>query len=466
MRLNELQDAMNNVGTDSDIFELAKEYACNYLQTLNERSVYPDNEAVENLISFSESLPEAPCEPTEMLELLHTKGGPATTAQAGGRYFGFVNGSIFPPALAAKWLSDTWDQNPALYVISPVTAHLETLCERWIVDLLGLPKGTAAGFVSGTSVATLCGLITGRDTLLSKLGWDAQAYGLFGAPELKVVVGQHTHATVMKALSLAGLGRDRVVKVPVDQQGCIIAESLPELDNSTLVVLQAGNVNSGGFDPFTALCQAANAAGAWVHIDGAFGLWAAATEQTRHLTQGIELADSWSVDGHKTLNTPYDCGIILCKKRDALISSMQASGSYIAYSDKRDGMLYTPEMSRRSRAIELWATLKCLGKQGVEALISGLCDHAKLFAKKLAAQNFRILNRVDFNQVLLACDTPELTQRTLALIQQSGICWCGGSVWFDEPVIRISVCSWRTTVADVEKTVATFVACRDQADAG
>ena len=466
MRLNELQDAMNNIVNESDIFELAKEYACNYIQTLNERSVYPENKALEDLVCFNESLPETPSEPKETLELLHSKGAPATTAQTGGRYFGFVNGSIFPPALAAKWLVDTWDQNPALYVISPVTAHLETLCEQWIVDLIGLPKGTAAGFVSGTSVATLCGLITGRDTLLRNLGWDVQGQGLFGAPELKVVVGQHTHATVMKALSLAGMGRDRVVKVPVDQQGCIIAESLPELDNSTLVVLQAGNVNSGGFDPFTLLCQAANKAGAWVHIDGAFGLWAAAAEQTRYLTQGIELADSWSVDGHKTLNTPYDCGIILCKERDALISSMQASGSYISYSDKRDGMLYTPEMSRRSRAIELWATLKCLGRQGVEALISGLCNHAKLFADKLAAHGFRILNRVDFNQVLVACDTPELTKRTLTRIQQSGNCWCGGSVWFDEPVIRISVCSWRTTVTDVEKTVATFVACRDQADAG
>ncbi len=465
MRLEELQSVMESFIGDDELFTLAKEYACDYLQTLNQRSVYPKPHALKELAFFSESMPEKPCEANELLELLHTKGAPATTAQSGGSYFGFVNGGIFPPALAAKWLADTWDQNPALYVISPVTAHLEALCEEWVVELLGLPPKTAAGFVSGTSVATLCGIIVGRDYLLQQQGWNVHARGLFGAPELSVVVGEHSHATVFKALSLAGLGRDRVIKVPVDNQGCLAVDSLPKLDNSTIVILQAGNVNSGGFDPFIPLCQMANKAGAWVHIDGAFGLWAAAAEQTRHLTEGIELANSWSVDGHKTLNAPYDCGIILCKHRDAFISSMQASGSYIAYGDKRDGMLYTPEMSRRSRAIELWATLKCLGKVGVEALVSGLCDHAKLIAQKLAAHDFRILNRIDFNQVLVACETPELTQATLSFIQQSGSCWCGGSVWFDEPVIRISVCSWRTTVADIEKTVATFIDCRKKAHA-
>jgi len=465
MRLDELQEVLDVTASDTTIFEMAKEYACKYMQKLNNRAVFPEEDALDGLTSFSESLPEKPCDPQEMLKLLHEKGAPATTAQTGGRYFGFVNGSLFPQALAAKWLADTWDQNPALYVISPVTAHLESLCEDWLVELLSLPEGTAAGFVSGTSIATLCGIITARDDLLQKAGWDLHRKGLFGAPEIKVVVGEHSHATVLKALSLAGLGRERVIRVPVDEQGCMIAEKLPDMDNFTILILQAGNVNSGGFDPFIPLCQAANKADSWVHIDGAFGLWAAAAEETRHLTEGFGLADSWSVDGHKTLNAPYDCGIILCKHKKALMSSMQASGSYISYSDKRDGMLYTPEMSRRSRAIELWATLKCLGKQGVGALIEGLCNHAKLFAEKLELQNFRILNRVDFNQVLVACDTPELTQATLDFLQRSGICWCGGSVWHGEPVIRISVCSWRTTVDDIEKTVAAFVQSRNKARA-
>ncbi|MBN2086659.1 MAG: aspartate aminotransferase family protein [Anaerolineales bacterium] len=446
-----------------ELLEQAKSCAYAYADTVFDRRVFPSDEAIRALDVLDEPLPETPGDPAQILTLLHECGSPATVAQTGGRYFGFVNGSSLPAALAAKWLSDVWDQNAALFVISPVTARLETVCEKWLVDLLNLPAGTAAGFVSGTSTATLCGLAAGRNELLKRMGWDVNAKGLFGAPELRVVVSAQAHATVFKALALLGLGRERVETVPVDGQGRMMPGGLPALDDRCLVIAQAGNVHSGAFDPFEEIGGRARSAGSWVHIDGAFGLWAAASRTRKALMDGSGLADSWSVDAHKTLNVPYDCGIIFCRDRGALVAAMQASGSYIHFSDKRDGMLYTPEMSRRARVVELWAALKSLGREGVGELVDRLCGHAGRFAGRLREEGFRILNDVVFNQALAACDTPELTKGTLDNIQRSGECWCGGSVWNGEPVIRISVCSWATTPADVERSVSAFVQARGKA---
>jgi glutamate/tyrosine decarboxylase-like PLP-dependent enzyme len=459
-----LQEEMYSQIHAKELFEQAKSYAYTYMDGIYDRNVFPTDEAIKTLDVFDESLPKAPSNPGEILRLLHEHGSPATVAQTGGRYFGFVNGSSVPVALAAKWLSDLWDQNAALYVISPISSQLEAVCEKWLVELLGLPAGTAAGFVSGTSTATLCGLAAGRNELLKCQGWDVNSDGLFGAPNLRVVVGEQAHATVFKALALLGLGRARVEIVPTDNQGRMIADKIPGLDSRCLVITQAGNVNSGAFDPIDEICDRARHVDAWVHIDGAFGLWAVGSRTKKFLTRGIEKADSWSVDAHKTLNVPYDCGIILCKHREALVAAVQATASYILYSEKRDGMHYTPEMSRRARVVELWATLKFLGREGVEELVDRLCDHAKRFAENLRSKGFRILNDVVFNQVLVACDTPEQTKATLEHIQQSGECWCGGAVWNGEPVIRISVCSWATTLADVERSVAAFVNARNTAD--
>jgi len=463
MKINTLQEEMFSQLRIKDVFEQAKSFAYAYMDSVKDRHVFPKDDVITNLSMFEEPLPVTPGNPDEILQLLHEYGSPATVAQTGGRYFGFVNGGAVPVALAAKWLADVWDQNAALYVISPVVSQLETICERWLVDLLGLPEGTAAGFVSGTSTATLCGLAAGRNELLKRMGWDVNADGLFGAPPIRVIVGEQAHATVFKALSLLGLGRSRVELVPADDQGRMRADKLPELDFGCLVVAQAGNVNSGAFDPLNEICDRAQKANAWVHIDGAFGLWAAASKTKQYLTLGMEKADSWSVDGHKTLNTPYDCGVILCKHREALVAAMQMNASYIIRSDKRDGMHYAPELSRRARAVEIWATLKFFGKEGVEELIDRLCYHAEGFATQLQNQGFRVLNDVVFNQVLVACDTPELTKATLEHIQKSGECWCGGATWHGEPVIRISVCSWATTEADVERSVAAFVKARDMA---
>jgi glutamate/tyrosine decarboxylase-like PLP-dependent enzyme len=463
MNSADIREQMHRHRWDKALFEQAKAYSYDYMDSVCDKRVYPHQEALKGLEKFAGPLPDLPSDPSEILELLHQYGSPATVAQTGGRYFGFVNGNAIPVALAARWLSDVWDQNAALYVISPIAAKLEEICEKWLVDLLGLPSQTAAGFVGGTSTATFCGLAAARNELLRKLGWDVNEKGLFGAPEIRVVIGDQAHATVFKALALLGLGRERVERVPVDAQGRIIPEKLPGLDSRTLVIIQAGNVNTGAFDPIDQICRLARRAGAWVHIDGAFGLWAAAANSRRHLTRGMEMADSWSVDAHKTLNAPYDCGIVFCRKRDALVSALQATGSYIQYSGSRDGMLYTPEMSRRARSVELWAALKFLGRRGVDELVDGLCRLAGQFAQKLQAHGFNILNEVVFNQILVACDTPAQTGATLENIQNAGECWCGGTTWHGEPAIRISVCSWATTPEDVDKAAAAFIKARSLA---
>lgn len=460
-REQDIRERMRSQTVNKDLFEQAKSYAYSYMDDLHDRVVFPTEEAIDRLNVFNEPFPENPCDSEEMLSLLHEYGSPATVAQTGGRYFGFVCGSAIPTALAVKWLAAVWDQNPGIYVLSPVVSHLETVCEKWLIDLFGLPNETAAGFVGGTMAAIMCGLAVGRNEILKRQNWDVSSRGLFNAPKIRVVLGDQAHASVFKALSILGIGRDQIERVPVDGQGRMHADRVPELDDRSILVMQAGNVNSGAFDPFDGLCDVANHVGAWVHIDGAFGLWAAGSRNKKYLTQGIEKADSWAVDAHKTLNAPYDCGIVFCKKREALVTAMHLSGSYLQYSDKRDGFLYTPDMSRRARGVELWATLKSLGRRGVEELIDGLCDRAVQFADQLRTEGFRILNDVVFNQVLVACDTPGLTKATLENIQESGVCWCSGAVWFGEPVIRISVCSWATTAADVERSVAAFVRARE-----
>lgn len=336
-------DKIRKGNFESDL-KLAHDLAINYVNRVDEMRVFPDEEAIGNLNVFEEDLSEEPKSNSEILKKLNLYGSPATVAQTGGRYFGFVNGGILPSALCSKWLTDAWDQNPALFVISPITSKIEEVCERWIKDLLGLPENTVAGFVSGSSTATLCGLVAGRNYLLNNLGYDVVKQGLFNAPEIKVVVGEGAHSTVYKALSIIGLGNDRIVKVPSDNQGRIIVDKLPELDDKTIIIIQAGNVNSGAFDDFSSICKKANEAGAWVHVDGAFGLWAAACSELDTLTEGLELADSWSVDGHKTLNAPYDNGIILCKHKDVLVNAMHMTGAYIIYNENRDGMLYTTVM--------------------------------------------------------------------------------------------------------------------------
>ncbi len=458
-----LQEKMFHEMEQKGIFKQAQTYAFDYADTVLDRNAYPTPDAIANLDKFVEELPESMGNAFEVLEQLNQYGTPASVAQTGGRYFGFVNGGVIPVSLATRWLSDFWDQNTALYVISPIASKLEEVSESWLRKLFGLPEKVVAGFVSGSSLAIFCGLAAARYRIFQNNAWDINKRGFCGAPKIRVVAGRQAHGTVVKAIALLGFGIDNIEWVETDTQGRIIPSEIPELDESTILILQAGNVSSGAFDSFDEICEKANKANAWVHIDGAFGLWAAASIRLNHLTKGMEKANSFSVDGHKTLNTPYDSGIVLCNEKEALTNALHASGTYIAYSDNRDGMLYTPEMSRRARVIELWAALKYLGKEGVDELVFGLHRRAVQIAQELNDENFYILNDVVFNQVLVACDSDKMTEQTMRHIQKSGECWVGGASWGGKSVIRISICSWATTEDDISRCVSAFVSARNLA---
>ena len=446
-----------------DIFKQAQKYAFDYADSVPERHVYPTPEAIADLDKFVEKFPESTGNAAEILEQLNQYGTPASVAQTGGRYFGFVCGGVIPASLAVRWLSDFWDQNTAVYAMSPVAAKLEEVCESWLKELFGLPDNVVAGFVSGSSLAIFCGLAAARYRIFRNNNWDFNKKGFCDAPKIRIVAGRQVHRTVVKAITLLGFGTDSVEWVSTDAQGRIIPSEIPALDQNTILILQAGNLSTGSFDSFDEICKKADKANAWVHIDGAFGLWAAASERLKHLTKGMEKADSFSADGHKTLNTPYDSGIVLCNDKEALTHALHASGSYIAYSESRDGMLYTPEMSRRARAVELWAALKYLGKEGVDELVSGLHLRAVQMARELKNEKFRILNDVVFNQVLVACGSDRITGQTMRYIQDSGECWVGGAVWDGKTVIRISICSWATTEYDITRSVKAFVTARNKA---
>jgi len=363
-----------------DLLRNTAERAARYLAGLAERPVRPDPAAIEALVAFDTPLPTSPTDPAEVLARLDDLGSPATMGSAGGRYFGFVLGGSLPATLAVNWLAGAWDQNAGMAVGSPVAAFLEEVTLRWLVELLDLPAGTGGGFVTGATAANLSGLAAARHALLARQDWDVEAQGLPGAPELTVVVGQEVHLSVLKALSLLGLGRERVVRVPVDDQGRLRADALPTLDERTIVCLQAGNVNTGAFDPLKEVCAAARQAGAWVHVDGAFGLWAPAAPSLTHLAEGLCDADSWATDGHKWLNVPYDSGIVLCREPEHLRAAMGGSAAYLVETDQREPWHHTPEMSRRARGLEVWAALASLGSEGVAEPGPGLLRRSRAHA--------------------------------------------------------------------------------------
>jgi len=426
--------------------------ASQYVAGLADRRAFPAPEAVAGLAAFDEPLPERPGDPADTLRLLDEAGSPATVASTGGRYFGFVFGGSLPAALAANWLAGAWDQNACMVAASPVSARLETVALRWLVEALGLPAGTGGGFVSGATMANFSGLAAARHALLRRAGWDVEAQGLFGAPPITVIVGQEVHVSLLKALSLLGLGRERVLRVPVDGQGRMRAEALPAITGPAIVCLQAGNVNTGAFDPAAEICVKAHAAGAWVHVDGAFGLWAAAAPARAHLAAGLAEADSWATDAHKWLNVPYDCGLVFCRRPDDLRAALSHNpAAYLVAGAAREPMEYTPEMSRRARGVEVWAALRSLGRAGLAEMVERCCRLAGRFAAGLAAAGYEILNEVQLNQVLVSFGTPEQTQRVIQAIQQEGTCWCGGTVWQGRTAMRLSVSSWATTEADVDR---------------
>jgi glutamate/tyrosine decarboxylase-like PLP-dependent enzyme len=440
------------------LLKAATERASRYLETLNERSIMPPGEAIARLSHFDEPFPEEPSEPETVLALLDEIGSPATVASAGPRYFGFVTGGSLPAALVANWLAGAWDQNGGLSIMSPVSAYLEKIALRWLLDIFGLPAGVGGGFVTGATMANFTALAAARHVLLQQQGWDVEAQGLFGAPPITVVVGNEVHVSLLKALSLLGLGRERVVRVPVNSQGRIRVEALPRLSGPTIVCIQAGNVNTGAFDPAEQICAIAHEAGAWVHVDGAFGLWATAAPNRAHLAAGFNEADSWATDAHKWLNVPHDSGLVFCRRAADLRAAMATSGAaYLIQDEERVPYHYTPEMSRRARGVEVWAALRSLGRAGLADLVERTCCYAARFAEGLSTAGYQVLNEVKLNQVMVSFGDAETTRQVIERVQAEGTCWCGGTVWQGYSAMRISVASWATTETDVEQSLAAIL---------
>ena len=452
----------------SEALQEAARRAIAYMESVRDRPVTPSTRALQRLDELKHALPRTGLDAREVVRRLDEIGSPGTVATTGGRYFGLVIGGTLPAAVAANWLSAAWDQNACFRWTSPIAAALEDVSLQWLRELFGLPSCVEGAFVTGASMANMAALASARHALLSRLDWDAETRGLYGAPELRVIVSDEVHITVLKALSLLGLGRERVIRVPTDRQGRLRIDSLPALDDRTIVCIQAGNVNTGDFDPAAEVCRRSQEAGAWVHVDGAFGLWALANRDFAALTAGLAEADSWATDGHKWLNVPYDSGIVLVRRAADLRAAMSASAAYLAegVASDREPSHYTPESSRRARGVEIWAALLNLGRDGVADLVERTCRYARAFALGLKDHGFEILNDVVLNQVLVSFGSPEATGAVIGHLQAAGVCWCGGTVWQGRSAMRISVSNWATTEADVQLSIEAMVRAAEQARMG
>jgi len=427
--------------------------AARYLNDIPGRRVPPCSEAVADLARFDIPWQDEPHDPARVLAELDETGGPATLASTGGRFFGFVVGGCLPACLAANVLAGAWDQNGAYQVLSPVAARLEAVAMRWLIELFGLPPDTGAGFVTGATLANFSGLAAARHALLAREGWDVGSKGLFGAPEITVIVGDEVHASVLKALNMLGFGRERLVRVPADGQGRLRPELLPAISGPAIVCIQAGNVNTGAFDPAAEICARAHQAGAWVHVDGAFGLWALAAPKRAPLAAGVVEADSWAMDAHKWLNVPHDNALVFVRNPEHLRAAMAEKAAYLIEQEGREPCHYTPEFSRRARGIEIWAALRSLGKSGLAEQIDRCCRLAVRFADGLRKAGYAVLNEVVLNQVLVDFGDAEKTREVIRRLQAEGLCWFGGTVWQQHTAMRISVSSHATCEADVDESL-------------
>ena len=446
----------------SDLRQLLTDAArrsARYLDDLQTRAVAPTPGAVAALSRLDVPLQSGPIDAADVIRELDDIGSPATMGIAGPRFFGFVMGGSVPAALASDFLTSAWEQNTGLYNITPVTARLEEIALKWLLDVLDLPRQCAGAFVTGTTVAHITSLAAARHAVLANAGWNVEADGLFGAPPITVIVSDEAHPTLLKALGVVGLGRKRVTRVPTDAHGRMRLDALPKrIEGPAIVCVQAGNVNTGSCDAVAEICDRAHERGAWVHVDGAFGLWARVAPTRANLVEGIDRADSWATDGHKWLNVPYDSGIAFTRDGEALRKAMAVTAEYLpSASPNRNPSDYTPELSRRARGVAIWAAMRSLGRSGITEIVERNCRQARRFAEGLAAAGFEILADVALNQVLVSFGTTEQTQRAIAAIQADGTCWCGATVWQGRTAMRISVCSWATTDEDVEKSLDAMV---------
>jgi glutamate/tyrosine decarboxylase-like PLP-dependent enzyme len=441
------------------------DYAADFLESLPERPVMPqvDLEALRGRMGGP--LPDGPSDAHEVVKELAAVGSEAAVAIPGPRYFGFVIGGSVPASLAADWLTSTWDQNAGLYVAGAAAAVAEEVAGSWLAELLRLPRARSFAFVTGTQMAHATALAAARNHLLHQVGWDVEEKGLTGAPQIRVFAGEKAHSTFPRALRFVGLGTASITKIAADDQGRMRADALREAldgnDGPAIVCAKAGEVNTGSFDPFPEIADAAEAAGAWLHIDGAFGLWAAASPRFAHLVEGAERADSWSTDGHKQLNVPYDCGVMLCARREAHRRAISVYADYLVHEEEggaRDQLDWTPEFSRRARGFTVYAAIRQLGRSGIAELVERCCDHATRFAAGIPSTGAEVLNEVVFNQVLFRYDSDERTLEILSRVQESGEAWMSGSVWQGRQAIRLSVSNWQTSEDDIDRTIAAFAA--------
>ncbi|QES04682.1 aspartate aminotransferase family protein [Streptomyces venezuelae] len=438
----------------------AYDHAVRWLASLPDRRI-PARATVDEIVgALGAELPAGPGTPADVVDLLAMACEPGLTAFPSGRFYGFVVGGTEPAALAADWLVSAWDQNCVMRTVSPAYTAAEEIAGGWVLDLLGLPGESSVGFTTGATMANFTCLAAARDTVLRRAGWNAARDGLTGGPRVRVLAGESRHMAIDLALRYLGLGRPE--PVAADDQGRIRPEALRSAlaggePRPTIVVLQAGDIHSGAFDPFTASIRAARGAGAWVHVDGAFGLWAAASARHAHLTAGCAAADSWATDAHKTLNVPYDCGLAIVRDGSALSAAMGQRGDYLIQHEHGDPIDKVPELSRRGRAFTVWAALRSLGRSGVSDLVERLCRHASAFAAGIAGiEGATVLNEVTFTQVCATFGTDARTDRVLTQLLDDGTAWISGSTWHGRRVMRISVSNWSTTDADVARTLDTI----------
>ena len=444
------------------LLERAAELSRAYLTALPTRHVGPRANAADIAARLSVPLPAGPEDPQSVIERLARDLDLGLVATAGPRYFGFVTGGALPASIAADWLTAAWGQNAALHAMSPAASAAEDVASAWMKELLGIPAATSHGITTGAGLGNAVGIATGRHVVLRALGWDVETHGLYGAPEIAVIVGDEAHATLLTALQYLGLGRERVTRVPTDDQGRIRAEPLAEAvraaqSKPVIVCAQAGNVNTGGFDPLAAIADAVDAhPNAWLHIDGAFGLWASAVPRLRHLVAGVERADSWSTDSHKWLNAGYDSGFVATRDPAAHRAAMAPSAPYLMMSGaNREPSEWVLDSSRRARGFALYAVLRSLGRDGVRDLVERCCALARRIAEQLTAETgARVLNDVVLNQVLARFGDDDTRTRTvIERVQNEGVAWMGGTVWHGKAAMRISVSNWSTTEDDVDQTV-------------
>lgn len=444
-----------NLHSAADAAILAAGAGAVFLRTLAARRVAPDSDAIAGLANLDGAVPDGPQPSYEVVERLARWGSPAAAATAGGRFYGLVVGGTLPAALGARTLAASWDQVVFNEATSPVGVRLEQIAARWVLDLLQLPQDASVGFVTGATMANLTCLAAARHRLLARKGWNVEAQGLQGAPQLRVVASDEVHVTVLKALAMLGVGTNCVERIPCDQQGRLRSELLPKLDDQTIVLLQAGNVNSGAMDPIGEVCAQAARTGAWIHVDGAFGLWAAASPHRARLLSGHDAASSWVVDGHKWLNTPYDCGLAICRDPDAVHAAMATVAPYLKAGGAAAPKDMVPEFSRSARGVEVWAALASLGRSGVAELIERCCAHAQSLAQGLRKLGFDVLNDVTLNQVVATLPGHEGRMADLAIaVQNSGEAWFGPTTWQGRSAIRLSVSSWITSDEDVQRTLS------------